>query len=404
MIADLHCHYPMHLLADDASPSDTYDRIVRVRGRPRWLDRLRALVVRIAARGFNYRDHASGWRVTFDGLERSHTRLVFSVLFEPFAEVDLDELPQSAPEEGYFADLIDHLDRVEEELGRIDPPRARHLVVRSAGDLEAAQSTGRMAFVHCVEGGFHLGRTPESIAANVAELARRGTGYVTLAHLFFRQIATNAPALPMLTDRQYNWIFSQPPRVGLTELGEAAVRAMYEHRILVDVSHMRADALSETFTLLKRLDDESGADPADFPVIASHAGYRFGKQAYMLDPPTIKEIARRNGVVGLIFARHQLQDGRANGEGIDHTVETICAHVDKIREVTGSSNHVGIGSDLDGFIKPTMSGVESAEDLAKIENALRKRYPVDADAILSGNALRVVTRVLAQRLGPLAAG
>jgi microsomal dipeptidase-like Zn-dependent dipeptidase len=402
MIADLHCHYPMHLLADDASPSDTYDRIVRVRRRPRWLDRLRALVVRIAARGFNYRDHASGWRVTFDGLERSHTRLVFSVLFEPFAEVDLDELPQSAPEEGYFADLIDHLDRVEEELERIDPPRARHLVVRSAADLEAAQSTGRMAFVHCVEGGFHLGGTPDSITANVAELARRGAGYVTLAHLFYRRIATNAPALPMLSDAMYNRIFCQPRGVGLTPLGEAAVRAMYEHRVLVDVSHMRADALRDTFALLDRLDGETGADPKDFPVIASHAGYRFGKQAYMLDPATIKKIARRDGVVGLILARHQLQDGRADGEGIGHTVATICAHVDKIREVTGSHDHVGIGSDLDGFIKPTMSGVESAEDLAKLEEALRAKYPIDADAILSGNALRVVTRVLAQRPGPQA--
>ena len=173
MIAGLHCHYPMHLLANDPSPSDTYDRIVHVRRRPRWQDRLRALVVRIAAREFNYRDHASGWRVTFDGLERSHTGLVCSVLFEPFAEIDLDELPQAAPEDGYFADLVEHLDRVEAELKRIDPPRARHLVVRSAADLEDAQETGRMAFVHCVEGGFHLGRTPESITANVEELARR---------------------------------------------------------------------------------------------------------------------------------------------------------------------------------------------------------------------------------------
>jgi microsomal dipeptidase-like Zn-dependent dipeptidase len=403
MIADLHCHYPMHLLADDASPSETYDRIVRVRRRPRWLDRLRAAVLLIAARGFNYRNHASGWRVTFDGLERGHTGLVCSVLFEPFAEIDLDELPQSDPEDGYFADLIEHLDRVEDELERIDPSGARHVVVRSAADLEAAQTTGRMAFIHCVEGGFHLGRTPDSIAANVAELARRGAGYVTLAHLFYRRIATNAPALPMLSDAQYNRIFCQPRGVGLTELGEAAVRAMYEHRILVDVSHMRAEALSDTFSLLDRLDRESGADPTDFPVIASHAGYRFGKQAYMLDPATIKEISRRNGVIGLILARHQLQDGRADGDGIDHTVETICAHVDKIREVTGSNDHVGIGSDLDGFIKPTMSAMESAEDLAKLEDALRREYPVDADAILSGNAVRVVTRVLAQRDRPAGA-
>ena len=102
-------------------------------------------------------------------------------------------------------------------------------------------------------------------------------------------------------------------------------------------------------------------------------------------------------MVGLILARHQLQDGRADGEGIEHTVETVRAHVDKIREVSGSNHHVGIGSDLDGFIKPTMSGVESAEDLAKLEQALRVAYPDDADAILSGNALRVVSRVLAQR-------
>ena len=70
----------------------------------------------------------------------------------------------------------------------------------------------------------------------------------------------------------YNRIFCQPRGVGLTELGEAAVRAMYEHRVLVDVSHMRAEALRDTFNLLDRLDEESGADPTDFPVIASHAG------------------------------------------------------------------------------------------------------------------------------------
>ena len=87
----------MHLLGDDASPSETYDRMVHVRRRPRWLDRLRALVLRIAARGFNYRDHASGWRVTFDGLEKAHVRLVLSVLYEPFAEIDLDELPGRTP-------------------------------------------------------------------------------------------------------------------------------------------------------------------------------------------------------------------------------------------------------------------------------------------------------------------
>ena len=76
-----------------------------------------------------------------------------------------------------------------------------------------------------------------------------------------------------------------------------------------------------------------------------------------------------------------------------------CAHVDAIHAVTGSHDHVAIGSDLDGFIKPTMSGIESAEHLALLEDPLREAYPGDADAILSGNVVRVVRRVLAQRAG-----
>jgi len=388
VIADLHCHYPMHLLGEE--PSETYDKIRRVRGRPRWLDRLRALVFRIAARRFNYPD---GWRVTFDGLEAARSGLVLSVLYMPFAEIDLDEAPQSDPEDGYFGDLIEHLEAAEAELRRIDPAQERHVLVRSAADLDGAGA--RMAFVHCVEGGFHLGRTEDAIATNVADLARRGVGYVTLAHLFYRGIATNAPALPMLSDRLYDRIFCQPKsgeRAALTRLGEAAVRAMHEHSVLIDVSHMREDAFYETFDLLDRL------DPAkELPVIASHAGYRFGDQAYMLDRPMVERIAERDGVIGLILAQHQLEDGLPDGDGIDHTLRTIRAHVDRIREITGSHAHVGIGSDLDGFIEPTMSGIETAEHLDRLVSPLREAYGEDADALLHGNAQRVVRRVLAGR-------
>src|SRR5687767_13044032 len=281
----------MHLLGEDASPSETYDRLVRVRRRPRWVDRLRALLIRVFARKLNYRDQYSSWRVTLDGLERGRTGVVLSVLYEPFAEIDLDELPRSDPEAGYFADLVEHLERVEAELAQIDPRRERHAIVRSAADLDGAIKDGRIAFVHCIEGGFHLGHTEQAIAANVAELARRGVGYVTLSHLFYRGVATNAPALPFLSDAWYDRIFRQPRKPGLTKLGEAAVRAMYEHRILVDVSHMRADALDETFALLDRLDAETGAQPQDYPVIASHSGYRLGRQAYMLDRGAVERIA-----------------------------------------------------------------------------------------------------------------
>jgi microsomal dipeptidase-like Zn-dependent dipeptidase len=201
----------------------------------------------------------------------------------------------------------------------------------------------------------------------------------------------------MLSDATYNFIFRQPRHKGLTELGRAAVEEMYKRSILIDLSHMRADAMNETFELLDKLDRERGADPEEYPVVATHAGYRFGKQDYMLDAATIEAIRRRNGVIGLIMARHQLQDGLRDGEGLDHTVSTMRAHIDRIQELTGSHDHVGIGSDLDGFIKPTMSAIEYAQDLGKLEGPLREAYPEDADKILSGNAHRAVRKVLKAR-------
>ena len=84
---------------------------------------------------------------------------------------------------------------------------------------------------------------------------------------------------------------------------------MYRERMLIDFSHMRPDSVDETFALLDRLDRESGAAPADHPVISSHAGYRFGPQVYNHDEGAVRRIAARGGVIGLILAQHQLNDG-----------------------------------------------------------------------------------------------
>lgn len=73
------------------------------------------------------------------------------------------------------------------------------------------------------------------------------------------------------------------------------------------------------------------------------------------------------------------------------TLEVICAHLDRIAQITGSHRHAAIGSDFDGFIKPTAAGLESAADLARLEGALRERYGhVKGESICSGHALRVL--------------
>ncbi len=391
----MHCHYPMHLLVEEPDPR--LERMVRIR-RPYWVNKLRAALLALAARLLNYRQYNDHWRVDLEGLEASDVCVVFSVLYQPFAEIDFDEPAGAPPEPGYFTDLNDQLRAVEQGLLEIDPQRKRHQVATNLAELDLAVSENKVAFLHCVEGGFHLGATADEVKRNVEDLAGKGVVYVTLAHLFWRQVATNANALPFLPDAIYKLFFCQP-NIGLAPLGEAAVDAMYRHRVLIDLSHMNQNALDKTFARLRGLDEEHGADPKDFPVIVSHGAFRCGRQSYTLSAETVEAIAARDGVIGLILAQHQLNDGIVRGETKDfeQTMEVICRHVSEIHRVTGSYDNIGIGTDLDGFIKPTMTGLEYASDLWKLREPLEECFPGQSERILSQNALRVVRKVLAAR-------
>jgi microsomal dipeptidase-like Zn-dependent dipeptidase len=131
------------------------------------------------------------------------------------------------------------------------------------------------------------------------------------------------------------------------------------------------------------------------PVISSHAGYRFGSQKYMHDEAQIRQIQQRDGVIGLIMAHHQLNDGirRKNTTTLDETMEVIDRHIAKIAEITGNHRHVAIGTDFDGFIKPTVGGLQSMADLTALETRLRANHGADADLIASENVLRVLQKV-----------
>ena len=390
LVADLHVHYPMHVLSGDRDV--TLGRMVRVRPREGAGNKARGAILWVASRLLNYRKWDAGPRVTADFLAAGGVRVGLSVLYSPFDEMDLDEPYGALPDPGYFARLLEQLEQVEAEIGQ--HPGAT--VIHDAAELDRALADGVVGLIHCVEGGFHLGPTPADVDANVVALAARGVAYVTLAHLFWRRVAANAPALPFLPDTLYNTLFPQKAGAGLTELGEAAVRAMYREGMLIDVSHMRGDALEETFELLNRLDRESGAAPTAHPVIASHSAYRFGKQKYNLDDEAVRRVAARGGVIGLILAQHQLNDGVVKKtKTFEESFEVIARHVDRLHELTGSHGHAAIGSDFDGFIKPTMGGLERADDLARLPAALSHRYgPEDAGRILSGNVLRVLRTAL----------
>jgi microsomal dipeptidase-like Zn-dependent dipeptidase len=383
MIADLHAHYPMRVI-NEMDP-ETAAKLMKAPG-PTMRDRIQALVLKIANRMFNYPSWDGTYRITPETLRAGGVGLAMSVLLRPFDEMDLDTHYGAPPEPDYFPRLIDDLEAVEQEVATQDRSQIR--IVHNRTELDECIAAGATALVHAVEGGCLLGDTDAEIEANCAELGRRGVGYVTVAHLFFRQIATNANAVPFLPDPIYDFVFPQRGKDRLTPRGEAVVRGLVENRILIDLSHMDPAGIRETFALLDELDPGS-----EVPVISTHAGYRFGKQQYMCDEEILLEIMRRKGVVGLIMAQHQLNDGIRKKEttSLEESLEVICKHIDKIAEVTGGYEQIALGTDFDGFIKPSMGGLETAADLRLLEEALRERYgDEDTELMASGNALRVL--------------
>jgi membrane dipeptidase len=368
-------------------------RLLRSRSRA-WF---RAFLIGLASLFINYRSIFSGPRVRMSYMRKGEVGVTLSVLYSFFDEVDLDH--GVAPERDYIETLIEQMDVVEAHVAEHHSREAR--VTSNPERLADARRAGKIAVVHCVEGGFHLGGDAEQVRRAVARLAERGVAYITLAHLIWRGVATDAPALPFMSDAAYREWFPQPEE-GLSHLGEAAVRAMHDQGVLIDLSHMSERSLEDTFALLDELDPDRST-----PVFATHTGYRFGTQEYMLATPTIERIKERDGVVGLIFAQHQLNDGLVDGpqapsapppprlpkpRSFEDSVALLRTHIDRIREITGSHRHTAIGSDLDGFIKPTLPDLEDMRDMARLQHALRGAYgEEDAELICSGNAMRLLT-------------
>ncbi len=138
-----------------------------------------------------------------------------SVLYRPFSELDLDEPYGAPPESAYYAKLVELIDATEAEVARTGGT-----LVRTAADLEREGQR----YVHCVEGGFHLGATPEEVTAHVHELADRGVLYITLAHLFWRGVASQHARAPVPAGRRLQPRSSRSGKgVALSPLGEAAV-------------------------------------------------------------------------------------------------------------------------------------------------------------------------------------
>jgi microsomal dipeptidase-like Zn-dependent dipeptidase len=385
MLVDLHAHYPMHVIPDDQP---------QLRERPGafenmlgWDARRKAQIIDRISERFNYEgqdlEHPS---VTINGMVGGDVRIALSVLYQPFDEIKLG----TRPVDGSTDHIFEQMNAVEDSIAPgVAGHRSDVIPVKSAGDLERAARGEVYGLVHCIEGGFSLGPDESAIAGEVEALAKRGLGYVTVAHLLWRRYATNAPALPFFPDWVYHAIFWQPWWRGLSRLGKAAVEAMVANRVLVDVSHMSGRAIKDVLEIVR-------ASPGT-PVIASHSATRLGRRSlgYNLSRTQVQDIARVGGVVGLILCSHYISHGQPElpeKATIEDSMPLLFSHIDKIVEWTGGSfDHVGIGSDLDGFIKPALPGLKDMDNMADLQVRLADRYgPESAEKISSGNALRML--------------
>ena len=139
MLADLHCHFPMHLIKDEEE--HPHARVVA------WWERLgddlRGAAFEVVAEIANDQAFGSGWRVSLDGLIAGGAGLVCSVLYWPFCEFELESLRGGPPDPGAFQALMAQLQDTEQALAQTDPDGERHLLVKSGYDLDGLATAGR---------------------------------------------------------------------------------------------------------------------------------------------------------------------------------------------------------------------------------------------------------------------
>jgi membrane dipeptidase len=177
---------------------------------------------------------------------------------------------------------------------------------------------------------------------------------------------------------------------GLSDLGRALVGELDAAGMALDLTHASDAAADEA---LRRFDGI---------VLATHCNCRalVARQRQLSDE-LILAIAERGGVIGAALDCWMLDEGWVIGQQENAVPLTAVAdHIDHVCQLTGSSAHAAIGSDLDGGFGREQSPVDldTVADLQRLAEILRERGYAEADveAVMSGNWLRLLDELLGQ--------
>lgn len=254
--------------------------------------------------------------------------------------------------------------------------------------------------------GMENGAPIEGKIENVKYFYDRGIRYVTLAHSKDNHISDSS------YDTTHTW-------KGLSPFGKEVVAEMNRMGIMVDVSHITDDAITQILEITKA------------PVIASHSSCRHFTPGFERNLPDelIKAIAENGGVVNIAFgsgflsgeyrekqdagrdeirkylednklrfsdpkAREYVENYRKEHELQNVDISVVADHIDHVVELAGV-DHVGFGSDFDG-VGPTLPvGLEDVSHYPDLVYELLKRGYSDSDIkkICGENMLRVWSAV-----------
>jgi len=175
--------------------------------------------------------------------------------------------------------------------------------------------------------------------------------------------------------------------LGLTSIGIELLSEMNRLDMLLDLTHLSDRAFWEAL------------DHFDGNILASHNNCRaLVPHQRQFANEQIRAIIERQGVIGIACDNWMIQAGWIKGAKDNKPVHLIDVvdHIDHICQLAGNSEHVAIGSDLDGGFGREQSPVDldTIADLQKIKDILTRRGYRDENmaAIMHGNWLRLLRK------------
>ena len=171
--------------------------------------------------------------------------------------------------------------------------------------------------------------------------------------------------------------------------GKELVKKIEELNLILDVTHLSDTSFWETI------------DIYNGNLWASHNNCRkFVDHNRQFSDDQIKEIIRRDGVIGVPLDAWMMVPnwirGKSTPETMGVTLNQMIENIDHICQLSGNSNHVGIGTDLDGAfgVEQTPTDIDTIADLQKIPLMLKKIgfSESDVEKVMNQNFINFLKR------------